>query len=414
MYDIVVIGGGAAGMLSSAAAAERGARVLLLERNDRLGKKLRITGKGRCNLTNDCSVSEVLENIPVGSRFLQSALNAFTPADIMLLFETLGVPLKTERGNRVFPQSDSAPDIVDALFRYMNKTGIEQRRGRALGLISENGAITGVNLSGENIKCRAVIMATGGMSYPATGSTGDGYKMAKTVGHTVTPLRGSLVPLEAEPETCGRMQGLTLKNVNLSVFDGGAKPVFTDFGELVFTHYGISGPLVLSASAHMRDFDRKKYHAIIDFKPALDEKKLDLRILRDFGNNLNRDFSNSLGKLLSRLSIPVIVEKSGIPHDMKVNSITREQRMGLVRLVKAFRIDIDRPRPIEEAIITSGGIDTKEIDPRTMESKLIRGLYFAGEILDTDAYTGGFNLQIAWSTAHAAGRSAAAQIISER
>ena len=414
MYDIVVIGGGAAGMLASSVAAECGAHVLLIERNDRLGKKLRITGKGRCNLTNDCAIDEVLENIPAGGRFLHSALNAFAPCDIMAFFETLGVPLKTERGNRVFPQSDSAVDIVVALCRCLVKNGVEQRRGRALGLTCEHGRINGVTVSGEDIKCDAVIIATGGMSYPATGSTGDGYKMASALGHTITPLQGSLVPLEAEPEICGKMQGLALKNVRLSIFDGGVKPVFVDFGELLFTHFGISGPLVLSASAHMRDFRCKKYHALIDFKPALDEKKLDLRILRDFEKNQNRNFSNSLGDLLSRLSIPVIIEKSGIPHGTKVNSITREQRIGLVRLLKAYRIDIDGPRPVEEAIITSGGIDLKEVNPKTMESKIVRGLYFAGEILDADAYTGGFNLQIAWSTAYSAGRSAAAQIRIER
>jgi predicted Rossmann fold flavoprotein len=394
-------------MLASAVAAEMGARVLLLERNDRPGKKLRITGKGRCNLTNDCSVEEALQSIPTGGRFLHSVMNAFSPRDAMRLFESLGVPLKTERGNRVFPQSDSASDIVGALCRYMDSAGVVQQRGRALRIAEKNGRITGVAAAGGEIKCRAVILATGGMSYPATGSTGDGYKMANELGHTITPLRGSLAPLEAAPEICGVMQGLTLKNVRFSVYDGGKKPVFEDFGELLFTHFGISGPLALSASAHMRDFGGKKYYALIDLKPALDEKKLDLRLLRDFEKHSNRDYINSLGDLLSKSIIPVIAEKSGIPPDTKVHSITREQRLGLVRLLKAFRIDIDGPRPVEEAIITSGGVDLREINPKTMESKLVKGLYFAGEIIDADAYTGGFNLQIAWSTAFAAARSAA-------
>ena len=401
-YDVVVIGGGAAGMLSAGVAAGRGKSVLLIERNDRLGWKLGITGKGRCNLTNDCQISEVLANIPTGGRFLQSALNGFTPRDVMQFFESLGVPLKTERGARVFPQSDKAADIVDALRRYLNKSGVTVKRDRVSGLISEDGQITGVVTSAGEIKCNAVILATGGMSYPATGSTGDGYEMAVSLGHTIVPQNASLVPLVAEPEMCAKMQGLALKNVTLTIYDGGKKPIFSDFGELLFTHFGISGPLTLSASAHMRD-DSKEYYALVDLKPALDEKKLDLRILRDFEEYSNRDFANALGGLLNRLMIPVFIEKSGIPPDTKVHSISREQRLGLVKLFKAFRIDIKHKRPIDEAIITSGGVNLREINPKTMESKLISGLYFAGEIIDADAYTGGFNLQIAWSTAYAAG-----------
>jgi len=404
--DVAVIGGGAAGMLASCIAAEGGASVLLLEQNGELGKKLCITGKGRCNLTNDCPAPEVLENIPTGGRFLHSAVNGFGTGDVISLFESLGVPLKTERGARVFPQSDKASDIVDALAGHMKTTGVRIVRCKALELVADNGRITGVRTSEGLVDTPAVILATGGMSYPRTGSAGDGYKMARRLGHNVTPLRGSLVPLVAEPGLCARMQGLTLKNVRLSVYDGGKKPVFEDFGELLFTHFGISGPLTLSASAHMRDFAGKKYYIHIDLKPALDEKKLDLRILRDFEKYSNRDFSNALGDLLSRLMIPVIVEKSGIPPKLKPHTISREQRLNLGRLIKAFRIDIDSPRPIEEAIITSGGVDLREINPKTMESKLVRGLYFAGEILDADAYTGGYNLQIAWSTAVAAGRAA--------
>ena len=412
MYDIIVVGGGAAGMLASGVAAEKGARVLLIEKNDRLGKKLLITGKGRCNVTNDCAVDAVLAGIPTGSRFLHSALNGFSPRSISSLLESLGVPLKVERGGRVFPESDSASDIVGALIRYMDMTGVVLQRGRVRRINKDNGRVCGVETTDGINKCRAVILATGGMSYPGTGSTGDGYDIAAALGHIVTPLRGSLVPLAAEQELCSRMQGLTLKNVRLSVFDGRKKPIFQDFGELLFTHYGISGPLTLSASAHMRDFDKNKYHVIIDLKPALDEKKLDLRILRDFEKYSNRDYSNALGDLLSKMMIPVIIERSGIPPGKKVHSISRTERLGLIRLLKSFRLDIDGPRPIEEAIITSGGVSTTEISPKTMESKIVSGLFFAGELIDADAYTGGFNLQIAWSTAFAAARGAAARISS--
>jgi len=407
MYDVVVIGGGAAGMLASAVAAENGVSVMLLERNAHPGKKLKITGKGRCNLTNNCSITEVLESIPTGGQFLHSSLNAFSPQDTMELFGRLGVPLKTERGNRVFPQSDSAGDVVGALIRFMDDSGVERKQGRALGVVQVNGRVTSVETADGMIECGTAILATGGLSYPATGSTGDGYDISRNLGHTIAPLRGSLVPLEAEPEICGKMQGLTLRNVRLSVYCGGKKPIFDDFGELLFTHFGISGPLALSASAHMRDFEHKEYYVLIDFKPALDEKKLDLRVLRDFEKYSNRNFANSLGSMLARLSIPVIVSRSGIPPDMKVHSINRDQRQGLVRLLKGFRIEISCPRPVEEAIITSGGVDLREINPKTMESKLVHGLYFAGEIIDADAYTGGFNLQIAWSTAVAAGKAAA-------
>ena len=407
VFDIVVVGGGAAGMLASGVAAQRGARVLLLERNDVLGKKLLITGKGRCNITNDRSVAEVLANIPNGDRFLHSALSGFTTRDTMSLFESLGVPLKVERGGRVFPKSDKASDVVSALKSSLEKAGVVIQRGRAAGILTENGRVSGVAKPDGNIKCRAAILATGGMSYPGTGSTGDGYDIAGALGHTVTPLRGSLVPLAAEPELCSRMQGLTLKNVRLSVYDGGKKPIFEDFGELLFTHTGISGPLTLSASAHMRDLGKKKYHVQIDLKPALDEKKLDMRILRDFSKYSNRDFSNALGELLCKSMIPIVVEKSGIPPDMKVHSISRLGRLELIKTMKAFYLEIDGPGPIEEAIVTSGGISLREINPKTMESKIVKGLYFAGELIDADAYTGGYNLQIAWSTAYAAAMAAA-------
>jgi len=405
--DVLVIGGGAAGMMASGTAAKNGAKVLLLEKNRKLGSKLRITGKGRCNLTNNCPVAGVLENIPNGASFLHSVLNRFTPEDTIHFFESLDVLLKTERGNRVFPQSDSAVDVVNALRRFMDENRVQVRFDRASGIVVNNNRVTGVRTSSGTVDCDSVILATGGKSYPATGSTGDGYKMAEEAGHTVTGLRGSLVPLEAQPETCKRMQGLTLKNIRFSVFDGGKKPLFEDFGELLFTHFGISGPVVLSASAYMNDYAGKKYYAEIDLKPALDEQKLDQRILRDFEKYSNRDFSNALGDLLSRLMIPVIIDRSGISPGTKVHSITREQRLYLVRQIKGFRLDIDGPRPVEEAIITSGGIELREIEPKTMESKLVKGLFFAGEIIDADAYTGGFNLQIAWSTGFAAGNAAA-------
>ena len=410
-YDVIVAGGGAAGMFSSIIAASGGARVLLLEQNEKTGRKLCITGKGRCNLTNNCPVGEVLDNIPTGARFLHSALNAFGPRDAIAFFESIGVALKTERGNRVFPQSDNSYDVADALVSRMKKVGVTVKTSKVQKIITQNGAVTGVAASSGEVACGKVILATGGLSYPATGSTGDGYRMAAELGHTVTPLRGSLVPLVAEPELCARMQGLTLKNIRLYVYanDGSKKPVYDDFGELLFTHFGISGPLALSASAHMRDFDSKKYHAVIDLKPALDENKLDLRILRDFEKYSNRDFSNALGDLVNRLMIPVIIERSGIPPETKVHSISRGQRLDLLRQLKAFRLDIEGTRPVAEAIITSGGVELTGINPKTMESKLVRGLYFAGEIIDADAYTGGFNLQIAWSTAYAAGKAAAAQ-----
>lgn len=401
-YDVVVIGGGAAGMLTAAAAAERGLSVLLLEKNDRLGKKLRITGKGRCNVTNDCSVREAVENIPTGGRFLMSALNGFTSQDTIALFEKLGVPLKTERGGRVFPVSDKAADIVTALSRYLDRTGAEFERCAAESIRIKEGHVDAVIGSKGIFECRTAVLCTGGVSYPQTGSTGDGYKIAAALGHTIIPPKASLVPLVTSPDICRRMQGLSLRNIRLTVSDGGKKPVFEDFGELLFTHFGVSGPLALSASAHMRDFLNKKYTIHIDLKPALDEKKLDERLLRDFEKYHNRNFSNALGDLASKMMIPVLVELSGIPPETKVNSITREQRSRLLRLFKCFSLDVAGPRPVEEAIITSGGVDTREINPKTMESKRIKGLYFAGEIIDADAYTGGFNLQIAWSTAYAA------------
>lgn len=390
-------------MLASAVAAERGLSVLLLEKNDRLGKKLRITGKGRCNVTNNCAVKTVIENTPSGGKFLYSALNAFPPEKTIQMFEGMGVPLKTERGNRVFPVSDRAQDIVDALRRRLLRAGVSVEQTAAEAIVVQDGRAAGVKTRAGSFFAPCILLCTGGASYPATGSDGSGYRLAAKAGHTVIAPRASLVPLEAAGEDCRSMQGFSLRNVGLHVTDGGKKPVYEDFGELLFTHFGVSGPLALSASAHMRDFENKKYIFHIDLKPALDEKTLDARILRDFAERQNRDFANSLDALAGRLMIPVLVKRSGIEPTEKVHSITKEQRQGLVKLFKDFTLEITGPRPIDEAIITSGGVDTGEVNPRTMESKLVPGLYFAGEILNCDAYTGGFNLQIAWSTAMLAG-----------
>lgn len=402
--DAVVIGGGAAGMLCSAAAAERGLDVILLEPNKVLGRKLRITGKGRCNVTNNCDIREFLNNIPGDGRFLHSALNRLSPHDTMELFEGLGVHLKTERGNRVFPVSDNANDVAGALQRYLNRAGVRVVHDSAKHILTEDNAVTGVETSGGIIDCRAAVICTGGLSYPLTGSRGAGYKMAKELGHTVTPTRPSLVPLESDDDYCAEMQGFSLKNVTLSAFEDG-KLIYKELGEMLFTHFGVSGPLVLSASSHMRRFGEARYELRIDLKPGLDEKKLDARLLRDFEKYANRDFANSLCDLAGKTMIPVLVRLSGIPAETKVNSITREQRHELLRLLKSFPVSIIGPRPIDEAIVTSGGVSTKEINPRTMQSKLVDGLYFAGEVMDLDAYTGGFNLQIAWSTAYVAANS---------
>lgn len=402
--DAVVIGGGAAGMMCSLVAAQRGLDVILLEPNKTLGRKLRITGKGRCNVTNNCDIKDFLTNIPGDGRFLYSALNRLSPRETMQFFESLGLPLKTERGNRVFPVSDNANDVAGMLARNLERSGVRHIRESAKHIITENGEVTGVKTDSGVISCRAAVICTGGLSYPLTGSTGAGYKMARELGHSIAPCRPSLVPLESDDEYCAQMQGFSLKNVTLSAYEND-KLIFRELGEMLFTHFGVSGPLVLSASSHMRNFGSAKYRLSIDLKPALDEKKLDARLLRDFEKYANRDFANSLCDLAGKTMIPVLVELSGIPAEEKVNSITRQQRHDLLRLFKEFQISISGPRPIDEAIVTSGGVLTKEINPRTMESKLVSGLYFAGEVMDIDAYTGGFNLQIAWSTAYVAANS---------
>ena len=402
--DLVVIGGGAAGMMCAATAADRGLKVILLDPNRQLGRKLRITGKGRCNLTNNCEIKTFMQNIPGDGRFLFSALNRLSPADTMALFESKGLELKTERGNRVFPVSDNANDVAGTMARWCARSGVAALRCKAKKVVVENGAVTGVETEKGLIPCRAAAVCTGGLSYPLTGSTGDGLRFAQALGHSVTPPRASLVPLESPDAYCAEMQGFSLRNVVLSAYEED-KLIYKELGEMLFTHFGVSGPLVLSASAHMRHMGSKNYRLEIDLKPALDEKKLDARILRDFEKYANREFKNALSDLAGSAMIPVLVRLSGIPEDTKVNSVTREQRMKLLHLFKAFPVTVSGTRPIDEAIVTAGGVNTKEINPRTMESKLISELYFAGEVLDLDGYTGGFNLQIAWSTGFVAGNS---------
>ncbi|WP_390453562.1 NAD(P)/FAD-dependent oxidoreductase [Pseudoflavonifractor gallinarum] len=394
--------------MAALAAADRGCSVLLLERNAKVGRKLYITGKGRCNVANDCSVPEVLQHVPRNPKFLMSAVTRFPPEAVKAFFEGLGVPLKTERGNRIFPQSDRAADIIDALFQALRRKRVSLVEDRAVRLLTdEEGRISGVKGEHGSYSARAVILATGGASYPLTGSSGDGYEMAAAVGHTIVPPKPSLVPLVAEGEDCRRMQGLSLRNVAVKVKNQKKKVIYAEQGELLFTHFGLSGPLILSASAHMRDFEKDHYQVIIDLKPALDEEKLEQRLLRDFAERANQNFHNVLEGLLPRLMVPVMVERSGIPGDTKAHSITKAQRRRLLEELKGFRIDIAGPRPLAEAIITSGGVKVSEVDPHTMASKRLPGLYLAGELLDVDAYTGGFNLQIAWSTGRAAGEGAA-------
>ena len=400
IYDVIVVGGGPAGMFSAITAAQNGCRVLLLERNDRLGKKLLITGKGRCNVTNSCSARQVLENVPRNGRFLYSAMENFPPESICRFFEDNGCPLKTERGNRVFPVSDRSKSILDCLTRKMRQLGVSVETGRVQQIMAKDGAVQGVRTEEKTYACSNVILATGGASYPATGSTGDGYEIARALGHTVVEPVGSLVPLETFGRDCQQMQGLILRNVAVKLVDKKGKVLFKDFGELLFTHFGVSGPTVLSASAHLKG---EGCRLLIDLKPALDEQKLQERILRDLQMYRNRSMENALTDLLPRSMIPVVLEKLEIPGQLQANSLKKEQRQGLVALLKAFPVEISAKRPVAEAIITSGGVKTSEIDPKTMESKLISGLFFAGEIIDCDGYTGGFNLQIAWATSYAAG-----------
>lgn len=396
-------------MMAAITAARRGAGVTLLEPNERLGKKLNITGKGRCNVTNDCDQETLMANIPGNGRFLYSALTRFTPQDAMAFFQALGVPLKVERGNRVFPVSDRSFDISGALARELRRLRVRILRERAAEITAEDGRVTGVQTDRQHHPADAVVLATGGVSYPGTGSTGDGYAMAAALGHTIVPPRGSLVPLESGDADCAAMQGLSLRNVEATVLNGKNKPVFREFGEMLFTHFGVSGPLMLSASAHLRRWDKEQYRLSIDLKPALDQQKLDSRILREIGENPNRDMANILSGLVHRSMVPVLLRRLALPEGEKANSLTKEQRRALVQELKHFTVSLTGPRPVAEAIVTAGGVKVGDVVPGTMASKLAEGLYFAGEILDVDAYTGGFNLQIAWATGYLAGLSAAEQ-----
>ena len=390
-------------MFAAITAAEQGKKVLLLEKNHRLGKKLLITGKGRCNVTNHCTGQEVLQNTPRNGRFLFSAMAAFPPEKTYAFFESHGCPLKVERGNRVFPVSDRSQSVLDCLQNELRRLHVTVSEERVTEILTAEGRVTGVRTDRRSHEAGWVILATGGVSYPATGSTGDGYRMAEALGHTIVPQEGSLVPLEAE-EDCKQMQGLSLRNVGVKLLGAKGKVLYQDFGELLFTHFGVSGPTVLSASCHMKG---EGCHLLLDLKPALDEAKLDARILRDLEMYQNRAMENALTDLLPRSMIPVVLRRLEIAPDMQANSLTKQKRRALVELLKAFPVEILGKRPVSEAIITSGGVKVSEINPKTMESKLVPGLYFAGEIIDCDAYTGGFNLQIAWATAYAAAGSAA-------
>ena len=406
MGKTIVVGAGAAGMMAAGIAAERGAKVILIEKNEKPGRKLMITGKGRCNLTNNCTESEFLSNVPRNPRFLYSCISQFGPAETMDFFEKLGLKLKTERGRRVFPESDRAADVVDALFRFVKMQGCRIMKGRVSNVTARGGKVCGVVLEdGRAVEADAVILCTGGMSYPLTGSTGDGYPMARVLGHSVTELSPSLVPIETQESWAADLQGLSLRNVELKALEcQSGEVLFREIGEMLFTHFGVSGPLVLSASSHIRS-PGDGYKLVIDLKPGLKPEQLEARIQRDFDGAGNRDFKNSLGGLLPLKMIPVAVRLSGIPAELKTNQVTKEMRHRLAVLLKGLELHVKKFRKIDEAIVTSGGVEVKEINPRTMESKIIKSLYFAGEIIDCDAYTGGYNLQIAFSTGYAAGNS---------
>ncbi|MEG6611782.1 NAD(P)/FAD-dependent oxidoreductase [Pseudoclostridium thermosuccinogenes] len=402
---VVVIGAGPAGLMAAGRAAERGLDVILTEKNDRVGKKILISGKGRCNITNSTDIEGLIENVPGNGNFLYSAFYTFSNQDLIDFLEGYGLKTKVERGGRVFPESDKSSDVVDVLLKFIKKTGVRLMLNTAVkDIITEDNCVRGVvTEDGKAMECDSVIIATGGASYPGTGSTGDGYRMAEKLGHTIVDLKPSLVPLLAKQEWVKELQGLSLKNVEITVKSKSGRKLYTDFGEMLFTHFGVSGPVILSASRHLLDYDYKDVKLIIDLKPALTEEKLDARLQRDFEKYSRKQFKNSLDELLPQKLIPVIVDLSGIPSDKFVNQITRDERRSLVRLLKNLEIEIVGSRPLKEAIVTAGGVSTDEINPSTMESKLIKGLFFAGEVIDVDAYTGGFNMTIAFSTGHLAG-----------
>lgn len=403
MPNVVVIGGGASGLMAAGTASYYGANVTLLEKNSRTGRKILVTGKGRCNITNNCDKDTFIANVPTNPRFLYSAINNFDCQDTIDFFNDLGLETKTERGNRVFPVSDKAMDVADTLYTFAKYNGVKIIESTAKVILTSDGKVSGVlDTKGNKYDADCVIIATGGMSYPGTGSTGDGYKLAKTVGHTITEIKPSLVGLISSDEFCKELQGLSLKNVNLTAYENG-KEIFSEQGEMLFTHQGVSGPLVLSASSHMRNFEKKSYKISIDLKPALSEEKLDLRLQKDFSEHKNNQINNSLGKLLPKKIITVVLKMWGIDPTKKCNLITKEERQELNKILKNFTVKIKSLGSIKEAIITSGGVSTKEISPKTMESKILSGLFFCGEVIDVDAYTGGFNLQIAFSTGRLAG-----------
>lgn len=404
MRKIIIIGGGAAGLIASATAAKRGEDVTVIEKNSRPARKVMITGKGRCNVTNACfDLDDLINSVVTNKRFMYSAFSSFMPYDTIALIEEMGVPTKIERGNRVFPESDKAVDIVDALVKNAKQSGVKFVEGTVTSFNTENNVIKSVNLAdGTIVDGDAFAICTGGLSYQSTGSTGDGYRLAESVGHSVTDIEPALISLVASNGFVPKLQGLSLRNISIKLFDG-EKEIYSDFGEMLFTHYGVSGPVILSASSHMTHPKEHNYKIVIDLKPALDEQTLDKRIQRDFAENTNKDFINSLSKLLPNKLIPVIVKLSGIEPSEKVNQITKPQRQNLVHLLKNFTVNISDFRPINEAIITSGGVDVKEINPKTMGSKIIDNLFFAGEVIDVDAYTGGFNLQVAFSTGYLCG-----------
>lgn len=407
MRKIIIIGGGAAGLMAAGTAAKNGNAVTIIEKNKIVGKKMLITGKGRCNITNACEdTEELIRNMTKNAPFMYSAFYGFSNLDTIEFFESLGVKTKVERGGRVFPMSDKSQTVVDALLKWVKECGVKIVCDKVLSLAREGDRVFGVVCEKRGImECDSVILATGGVSYPRTGSTGDGYKFAVSAGHKISPPTASLVPLETEEEWSFPLAGLSLRNVSIKILNEKNKKVYEDFGEMMFTHTGITGPVVLSASAHLRPMERGKYHAVIDLKPALSEEKLDERLVRDFSKNLNKNLDNALDELLPKSLISPIVALSGIDPKKKVNSITKKERSALLGAIKGIKLTICGFAPIEQAIITSGGVDVNEIDPSTMESKIVKNLYFAGEIIDVDAYTGGFNLQIAFSTGYAAGMS---------